>query len=166
MTTEHDADMSQLLSEEMSDRLKAFGFDPGIPVYEDARPRFDLGDVQRALFQSTYRSPITLPFFFGEGRDIELHMVVRWVQAYFEPYAPDLRMRRPLGCYNEPEWYLRGFLYKSGFDVNPEVVPMHVYLTTDGGDPKLHAALVQVVAAASEADPSTRLTWGTGIPAQ
>jgi hypothetical protein len=156
---------------DMSERLVALGFDPGIPVHEVEDLDFDLDAVKRALFESTYQNPITLPFRFRSDippylADLELRMVVSAVQAYYEPYAPIVGMSRPLGCWSPPEWYVRGFLYKSGFDPYPEIVQMHVYLRTDGSESTLHSALVQVVRHPSGADPSTPLVQGKGIPGQ
>jgi hypothetical protein len=158
------------LNQETSDELKAFGFDPGIPVYEVDEIGFSLDDLKRALFESIYRAPVALPINIGErgfaSPDVELHMVVESVQAFYPPYTPNLDMKQSLGCSNVPEWYVRGFLYKSGFDAYPETIRMHVYITTGDSADDFNYMIVQVARHPSGADPSTPLVWGKDIPGQ
>ena len=161
------------LSLSTSDELKAFGFDPGIPVYEINQVNFDfdLDRVKQALFESTYQNPVTLPFEFGSnpgdgGSEVTLHMIVEMVQAFYAPNIPSLSMKKPIGCIDAPEWYLRGYVYKSGFDPYPETIRMHVYIATGGAANDFNHALVQLVRRPSDADPSTRLVYGDGVPGQ
>jgi hypothetical protein len=154
----------QPLPPELSDRLKECGFDPGIPVYDIDPLDFDRDQIKRALFDSTYRNPITVTFRSDQdewkdtpiGRGLE--MVVELVRAVYVPCEPFVGSGL-FGCYDKPEWYLRGFLYKSGSDPYPEVVRMHAYLEVDGGPEvgKIDRANVQVVRHPSGTDPSTPL---------
>jgi hypothetical protein len=163
------------LSLSTSDELKAFGFDPGIPVYEINQVDFNLFDLDRvkqALFGSTYRNPVTLPFRFGHhiprepAPEVSLDMIVEMVQAFYPPNIPSLSMKKPIGCFDDPEWYLRGYVYKSGFDPYPETIRMHVYIATGGAGNDFSHALVQLVRQPSGADPSTPLVYGDGVPGQ
>lgn len=168
---EQQDETPRALSEEDSDMLKGFGFDPGIPVYAIDEIAFDLGQIKHALFDSTYRNPTILPFYTGSrhpGDDpgVELYMVLELVQAYYPPYAPILGMGAPLGCFNAPEWYLRGFLYKSPHDPYPEAIRMYVYIATGGSADDFNHAIVQVVRQPSGADPSIPLVYGKDIPGQ
>jgi hypothetical protein len=144
-------------------RLIAFGFDPGIPVYEINKPEFDVDLLKRAVFESTYRNPITITFRSDKGEMCEtpleegLEMVVEFVQVFYGPREPHVGSGL-VGCYNEPEWYVRGFLYKSGVDPYPEVLQMHAYLQSNGEElGKIDQALLQIVRNASGANPVDRM---------
>jgi hypothetical protein len=171
-STQEDEDPGAL-SLSTSDELKAFGFDPGIPVYEIDDFDFDLDRVKQALFGSTYKNPVTLPFRFGRhipgepAPEVTLDMIVEMVQAFYPPNIPSLSMNKPISCMDAPEWYLRGYVYKSGFDPYPETIQMHVYIATGGGKgDQFNHALVQLVRQPSDADPSTLLVRGDGVPGQ
>jgi hypothetical protein len=142
-------------------------------VYEIDQLDFDLDQIKRALFESTYRKPVILPFYVGSrdprdigGPGVELFMVVELVQAYYAPYAPHTNQKLPIGCFDTPEWYLRGFLYKSGFDVYPEVIRIHAYIATGGAADNINHAIIQIVRSPSEADPTTPLIYGDDTPGQ
>jgi hypothetical protein len=157
----------RLVDEKLSGELKAFGFDPGVPVYAVDELDFDLDLVKKALFESTYRRPTTLPFYIGSrdpldftGPDLELDMVVELVQAFYAPREVRIGVT-PVGCFDAPEWYLRGFAYKSGFDPHPDVICMHVYIATGGAANDFNHAIVQIVNHPSGVDPSTRLSYGS-----
>lgn len=162
----------QPVSPEISDRLKAFGFDPGIKVYSVEGVDFDVDLLKQALFDSTYKQPVTIPFrserisLQGTALANGLGMVVELVQVYYCPREPHVGSGL-LGCYNEPEWYVRGFLDKSGIDSNSEVIRMHVYLEVDGSEEhkagKINRAIVQIVHRPSGADPATQLIYAHGL---
>jgi hypothetical protein len=155
------------LGEEMSNLLKKFGFDPGVPVYDFTRIAFGVDRLKEALFDSTFEHPITLPFLEADADPaspigVNLAMVVETAQAYYAPHEPCLD-GIPIGCWENPEFYLRGFAYKSGFDPYPEVVRMHVYLRVhDKG--QLEGATLQFVRKPSGADPATPLVYGNSRP--
>jgi hypothetical protein len=144
-----------------SNLLKGFGFDPGIPVYDFVKIEFDIEEVKRALFDSNYSDPITLPFR-SETADaatptnIDLYMVVELVQASYSSYETEID-GVGINRYESPEYYLRGYLHKGGD--NRESVVMHVYLRV-GDRNEFHSATVQIVARPSGADPSTMMRSG------
>jgi hypothetical protein len=155
-----------------SDRLKTLGFEPGIPVYLVEDVAFDLVRVRQALFESTYNSPITV--VFQDSRDVMseepighgLPMVVELMQAVYVPAEAHVGSG-VLGCHNTPDWYVRGFLYKSGFDPYPEVIPMHAYLEIadqDGSGKVIECAHVQIVRPCSGVDRSAPLVYADGPP--
>lgn len=156
------------LPEEISERLKGLGFEPGIPVHEIDKVDFDFGHVKDALFGSTYRQPITVTFRSDKEAleetpiGVGLPMVVELVQAIYVPLEPSVGSGH-FGCTNVPDWYLRGFLYKSGYDPYSEIIRMHAYLEL-GSDPdemsKIEVARVQVVRHRMSVDRSEPLVWG------
>jgi hypothetical protein len=149
---------------EISDTLKALGFDPGIPVYDLSKVEFGPDRVKEALFQSTLHRPVLLHFSEDDADPstplgVDLSMVVESVQVYYAPREPRLD-GKPIGCWEDPEFYLRGFAYKSGFDPYPEVIRMHVYLRVASGS-GFDGATLQIVREPSGADPSTPLAYGS-----
>ncbi len=121
-------------------------FDPDLlwSTIEFREVPFDLRRVQLALFESTYRSPITL-LFPKEHADIKLttdiKMTVELAHAMYEIGDPE---STPAGCYDTPSWYLRGVAHFTGPTSEPETAPAHVFLSMDEGR-VIHAAQVQVV---------------------
>lgn len=135
--------------------LTAFGFEPDIPTYvihymptgDEPKPGTITVDMlKRALFESTYARPVVIPFVYdpGEGLSWELPMVVELAQALYIPAIREGREGPALGCWEYPDWYLRGYLHKSPFDASVETTRMHVYITTDGGSEDLGTAIVQL----------------------
>lgn len=117
-------------------------FHPHIPTIEYDGVPFTLQSVRRALFDSTYRSPITL-LFQREKADEELNtdirMTVELAEAVYESSEPD----RP-GCYERPEWYLYGMAHFTGPAGESITVPMHAFLTiSEAGE--ITATVVQVL---------------------
>src|ERR1700691_2974733 len=101
-------------------------FDPDIPTIEYDGVPFDLRRVQQALFDSTYRGPITLLFpkrKADEELNTDIHMTVDLAEALYESSEPD----RP-GCYERPEWYLHGMAHFTGPAGESVTVPMHAFL--------------------------------------
>jgi hypothetical protein len=150
---------------EMSQQLKALGFDPGIPVYEIAGVSFPLGLVKSALFDSTYLNPTLLPLRSEREADAEtpigrgVNIVVEMVQAVYLPLEPHVGSG-VFGCHEAPEWYVRGFLYMN--PVGPGApVCVHLYLTVDGGTDreKIEIAMVQFVHEPSKSDPGAELVY-------
>jgi hypothetical protein len=162
------------LPPELSDRLKACGFDPGIPVDEITSVDFDLDHVKRALFDGTYQQPVQVTFRSDKERlqetpiGVGLPMVVELVQAVYVPLEPHAGSGL-FGCINTPDWYLGGFLYKSGYDPYPEIIRMHAYLEVDSssdGGSTINSAIVQVVRHTTEADQSAPLVFSGKPPSE
>jgi hypothetical protein len=151
---------SQLVDGSTARLLKEFGFDPGVPVFEYVRVDFDIEQLKRALFESDYSNPVTLPFL-GESADsttpvdIDLYMVVESVRASYESYEAEVD-GVGINRYESPEYYVRGHLYRSGTDRT--AVSMHAYLRVSERT-QLSGATVQVVLRSSGADPSTPLVY-------
>jgi hypothetical protein len=114
-----------------SQSLLAAGFDPVAPVY-DSHKGFDQDRIRNALFDSTFSTPVVVPFEYSEGPGtipIVLPMEVEMVQRLFVTYFGNV------GEYDgkrfddeDPRWYLRGLLAKSQLNPNGEVVRMHAYI--------------------------------------
>jgi len=158
----------ETMATETSERLVGLGFDPGLPVYELEPVGFDLDNLKQALFGSTYREPVTVTFLsdkedmqdtplgFGVAVQVEL------VQLFFLPSEPHVGSG-VVECHPEPQWYLRGFVFKSAFDPYPETIRVHARLDNDSPEIRIDKALVQFVRQPSGADPSTPMirarTW-------
>jgi hypothetical protein len=104
------------------------------PVIEFTTVPFDLQQVQRALFESTYRKPITL-LFPKERAHIrkiatDIAMTVELAHALYELNEDD---EPSAECYDLPEWYLRGVAYFTGPTGEQEAAPAHVYLQIEEG---------------------------------
>ncbi|HEX3691963.1 MAG TPA: hypothetical protein VHU13_01360, partial [Solirubrobacteraceae bacterium] len=121
-------------------------------MYEIERPSFPLAAVKKALFESTYQSPVVLHLQSERDADAEtpigkgVDVVVVTVQAVYLPLEPSVGSG-VFGCHNEPEWYVRGYLYKSPFDPHDGPIRVHVYLEIDGGSDreKVDRVMVQFV---------------------
>jgi hypothetical protein len=169
-TRERAQEQTRYLSEEHSKKLKLLGFDHSCPVYEISLD-FEPSLLQEALFRSTYTKPILLPLEIDERTehfpfDWGVPMVVESVQAVYLPYAVGIG-ETPTGCYERPEWFVRGFLYKSGFDPYLQVVRMNLYCQTQGSsDDRFDLGFLQVVRNPSTVSPDSLLRWGYGAPGQ
>ena len=151
-----------------SAQLLGLGFDPGIPVYELEPVGFDLEGLEQALFGSTYRHPATVTFSSDKLEMQEtplekgIEVLVESVQLFYIPREEHVGSGL-VGCYPEPQWYLCGFVFKSGFDPYPETIRVHARLDNDSTDIKIDKAVVQFVREPSGADSSTPMlrarTW-------
>lgn len=162
---EHQED--RYVSSEFSNQLKSLGFHPGCPVYETATD-FDHELLQKALFESTYSKPIILPYvideYIGETKDEwPVPMVVESVRAVYTPRAVGVG-ETPTGCWEDPEWFVTGFLYKSPFDPYQENVRMNALIHRSGL--ALTESYLQVVRNPTTVHPDTPLRWGRGAPGQ
>lgn len=121
MSAEFDDDIQRAAS----DRHKARGFVAGESVHE-----FTIGfskeELQQSLFESTYSNPIAIRVEL-EDCDIHLEVVVTIAKQVYTEYT-NLVTDGPLGCFEEPEWYLEGWVRKSGFDPYSEVIRVRAYL--------------------------------------
>ena len=164
-TADQDA-FDRPLSDEDSELLKSFGFDPGIPVYDVEEIEFDVQALKQALFESDYSHPVTLMFRVphtdpGPDGCTDLPMAVELVQASYESYERRIE-GVGVGRYDSPVYYLRGYLHTQGGD---RTIPMHVYLTVRERN-ECAGAKVQIVIRPSGANPSEPLHYGklTAIP--
>jgi hypothetical protein len=163
MTESEQADSARLATEETDRQLKDLGFDPGIPVFEMTGD-IEREQIQQALFASTYRSPVTVPFTYteptGESCDTwAMPMLVELVQAVYKSFGVCIG-DAPLGNHEHPDLYLRGWLSKSAFDPYPETIRMHALLRIEPDEGGIEHGILQIVRHPSGADPQSRLTFG------
>jgi hypothetical protein len=129
------------------------GFLPGDPrltrTIEYAALPFDLRQVQRALFKSTYKRPVALLFpkelihHPKETIATDIEMAVELVQAV---YMGPGRGRELLSVngHDVPSWYLQGMARFTGPTGEPETAPMLAFLEMEQ-DRSLEFAHVQVL---------------------
>ena len=166
-------DQTELLEPELDQRFRQLGFDPGLPVYRHRNAFADLSvdHIKAALFDSSYDEPVTVPLFAHEdesglaqapiGADLPMHVL--FVQPIWIPAEP-LKGVTALGCYEEPDWYLRGLLHKDDRVPTAQPVGLHAYIQSEitsphrPGEPSsgLHG-YVQVVPEPSGAEPDRPL---------
>jgi len=125
------------------------GFVPEVPLYEisGAKVRFGIGRVMRALFESTYRDPIALPLEIEDiiGGEGSFSLIVTSVQQVYPAMEHD-HQDMPVGCYNDPEWLVRGHLAKSPHDPYPEFIWVIALIRIDGSDKtKIDTIEVQLI---------------------
>lgn len=116
------------------------------PPIEYAKVPFDLEQVQRALFASNYRKPITL-LFPKEGVNVgdtatDIEVTVELAHALYMLYEGD--EQPPAECYDAPDWYLRGIAHFTGPTGEQEAAPAHVYLPMNE-DGSMEFPVLQVV---------------------
>jgi hypothetical protein len=117
------------------------------PAIEFSKVPFDLPQVQRALFESTYRNPITLLFPRESAHIIkiatDITMTVELAHAIYSEYEGDDETPPP-ECYDTPEWYLRGVAHFTGPTGEPETAPAHAFLPIEE-DNSIGSAVIQIV---------------------
>lgn len=165
MADSEQTDDERTVVEALSQQLKALGFDPGTPVFEMSGT-ITMEQVQQALFASTYNKPVVVPFTYGDepSETWSLPMVVELVQAIYEPFSISVG-ENPLGCWEHPCLYLRGYLQKSAFDPYPETIRMHAYLDVERDEGTIEGGTLQLVRP-SGADPQTPLVRIERAPGQ
>lgn len=136
-------------------KLIKLGFVPGLPIYEThqveggdppiAEP-FTVETLKRALFESSYSKPVVVPLRCSDPDNSSrlLPMVVELAQAIYEPMSVR-KDERPVGCWEYPDWYLRGYLHKSPFDATAETIRMHAYLNTEVDTRIINEYYVQLI---------------------
>ena len=133
---------------------KNFHPSPAFRLIEFKEVPFDLRRVRLALFDSTYRSPITLLFprmYADSALPSDVTMTVEVAQAVYEV---DERDDAPAECHDTPEWYLRGIAHFTGLTGEPETAPMHVFLALDPVEGGFETAVVQIVVGRARLDPA------------
>ncbi|HEY7829531.1 MAG TPA: hypothetical protein VIC06_03080 [Solirubrobacteraceae bacterium] len=109
-----------------SQRMIALGFDPVAPVYVSNR-EYSSEAILKALTCTERGKPHTVGFGI-EVRDAEdciLPMEIELLQVVF-PTNLDRETGQP-DTWDDPAWYLRGYLGRCPVNPNGEVVRMHVY---------------------------------------
>jgi hypothetical protein len=165
---ERDKDISDQRPSDKWGDLKALGFEPGWPVMElsadDSPTKLTLELIFDALRTTTYWSPKTIPFVYEQGGDSSeswrLPMVPEQIRAVYNPFAPNLA-KRPIGCYDDPSWYLRGHLLHNALNPEPHLDRMHAWIPHTLEDGAIHDVfVVQLVREERpDADASAPLEW-------
>ena len=162
-------DPSKHLDKEQSDRLKVLGFEPGWPVMELGSFDFGIDRINEALMSSTYWRPTFIPFYY-EQRAIEcrdedevwqLYTIPELIQVLYAPFTPR-NEAQPVGCWDDPEWYIRGRLLRSGFDPHTRIDQMHVLLghMEPGQGQTIEGCIAQLVRYhRTDIDPTAPLMW-------
>jgi hypothetical protein len=92
-------------------------------------------------------------------------MVVELAQAIYEPMR-ERSDSRPIGSWEYPNWYLRGYLHKSPFDATAETIRMHVFLRTEVDTEMIEHYYVQLVPESTTiCDDALLLPNGMELPA-
>lgn len=153
---------SVYLPEEKSDKLKQLGFDPGLPVYEVSSD-FTEQDLQRALFESQFQNPKPLTFVMDQlDMGWDLAFVIESLQLVYLPFVTGLS-DKAFGCWDEPEYFLRGYLSMNPVDPDPKRIRINVYIEKDTPD-TLDVTFLQVVREPSGAPADAPLIWGKSQP--
>lgn len=131
-STDDQIDTRDAIDADEAAKLKEQGFESGEPIYTFS-PDFTVEDIKASLFDSRYTNP--KPLVVGLAEDVHLQVVASLVKPVYGALVT-LPGSKPLGCYEAPDWYVEGWLLKSGFDPYPEIVRVRMYLTvpSDGGD--------------------------------
>jgi hypothetical protein len=161
-------EFDKYLDKELSDRLKILGFEPGWPVMELSGFNFGIDRINEALMSSTYWRPSAVEFYYeqrvkdsDEDQKWPLPMIPELIQALYEPFTPRLETL-PVGCWDDPEWYIRGRLLRSGFDPHHGIDQMHVFIPhmETGEGHTIDICVVQLVRHhLPDADPTAPLAW-------
>jgi hypothetical protein len=119
MSTEADNQRS-------SNELKAKGFEPGTPVYQNLQVRFTVTDLKERL-GSPYDAP--RPIYVNPDDELlgAMPVVITSMTAVYPLLEGD-----PLCCQQYPDWKLEGWVINSGF--NPHQGLMRVRMYVFGGD--------------------------------
>lgn len=117
------------LKQDVSRDLKRSGFEAGESVFSFI-PCFTLEDVREAQFRNTYDEP--KPVRIGLSDSIVFNVVVQLVKSVFVGVKYS-NTDNPLGCYKYPDWYIEGWLLKSGFDPYDEIVRIRMYVRVNSG---------------------------------
>ena len=142
--------MSSTQSDSNSDAdYKAMGFEAGESIHQFT-PRFSKQELRAALFDSTYNGPIALAI--ETDGSVHLKVIVALVKTVYIPNVVALN-DSPLGCWQLPDFYLEGWLLKSGFDPYNEVVQVRAILRTqDSDDGSFDVGYIQRVPASPNPD--------------
>lgn len=120
-----------------SEKCVRLGFQPEVPYYEITNVDFGVDLVRKALFEGTYRDSVVVPLKINQivrgSVDEFFAFVVVSVQAVYEPHERDTH-DLPIGCWNHPDWLVRGHLVKSPHDPYPEFIWVIALLIMDGDD--------------------------------
>lgn len=119
-------DPAAATSDSFQASLRAKGFEPGEPVHE-YHGCFTKEQLQDSLFGSTYSTVV--PVHLSTDDDtVRIPVVITHAQARYEPYAPVIGAT-PAGSYEQPDWYLEGWVVKSGFDAFDGITHVRIHVS-------------------------------------
>lgn len=130
--------------------LLDLGFTEEYPIFE-VGVDFDKDLLRSALFDNTPTQPVVLPFVVkgsrGEADDRSsfewsIHVVVESVKVVFTPKIVHMN-DQPLGMYEDPDFYVEGYVLKTAFDSYPESIRVRAYLQ-DGEPGKFDTSFLQI----------------------
>lgn len=131
--------MMEMTSGELYEQLIRAGFQSGETVYK-IYPSLEVKDLHAAQCGSTYSNPKPLRIEFCD----KVALVV--VQTVSSMFITDQSGNggTPLGYYQHPNWNVEGWLLKSGFDQNDEIIRVRLHLEGFLGG-KLDEGFMQVI---------------------
>ncbi|ARP71752.1 hypothetical protein LK07_20575 [Streptomyces pluripotens] len=135
MATEHGP------GDDLYEMFRGYGFEAGETIFIFT-PGFSLEDLKNAQFGNTYADP--LPIRIGLSASITFDVVVQTTTSVFVGVDHD-GGDTPLGCFKHPDWYVEGWLMKSGFDPYEEARRVRLYLRAAGDNPNPTEGFIQVV---------------------
>lgn len=155
---------------ELSDKLKAAGFDPGWPYYWIESHDHDvirLSVFKEALFGSSYWEPQTVSLVHVDPEDGQSKTAIPFVpelmEARYQPRLLSQGQGNAFGCWDYPDWYARGHLRRSGFGPQLPHLTVHLYIVLEANQAdEIQTIYVQLVAEPSGAHPSTILVQAIG----
>lgn len=157
------------LSVDMSDRLKQLGFEAGWPIIVLSGSAQDeslgVSDFTESLRTSTYWAPCPVKLIYSFRDDCGdngwvFAIVPELVQAVYVPYTPRLE-QHPIGCWEHPDWYIRGRLAHGGFNPDPHPDRVHIWMESSNQEGALpEEFFVQLVRGdRTDTDPDACLTF-------
>ncbi len=120
----------------------SWGFEPGESIYTGEEPAFGVMEILASL-GSTYDDVKTIRLV-REDMQIGLNVVVTKAEVRYYPIRYSLS-DSPSGSYRHPDWYLEGWIPKSGFDQFSEVVRLRIYVRASASTPELEEVFWQVI---------------------
>lgn len=122
---------------------RSWGFEPGESIYSSGvTPEFEVTDILASL-GSTYDDVKTINLV-EPSMQIDLNVVITKAEVRYHPIRYSLS-DSPSGSYRHPDWYLEGWIPKSGFDQFSEVVRLRIYVRASASTPELEEVFWQVI---------------------
>lgn len=122
--------VQELESEWLACQLVSAGFVPDVPLYwaygfgDNNTPT--LAAYKVALFERTYSKPCGVDLWVGERTFV---VVPELIQAIYSPrlHGDIIDHEVPIGYWDEPNWYVRGYLMRGAPWYNVPDFTVHLY---------------------------------------
>ncbi|WP_416442583.1 hypothetical protein AB3K78_09165 [Leucobacter sp. HNU] len=119
-------------AERRSAEMREMGFEPGEPVRSEWYG-LTKEQVMESLFSSSYSNPVPV-FIECSVTEARRSIVITSAKAFYDNYdKPNQMGATPPGCWEEPHWYLEGWLPASGYDPEGQTI-RRVRIHTKGLD--------------------------------